>query len=657
MDPFIKAGRNELVLPLLQGFVGQRAFSITKTEGSENDVVAEAVQEAEDVVEAQSTATELSESTNTASPNPTEKDENHEFLLTMVSRRSIKRGGLRYMRRGVDDDGNVANTVETEQMLSSQSWSPSDKAFSLVQVRGSLPLHFSQSPYSFKPMPVMFGSEVTNQSAFRKHFTWLSGRYGQIQIASLVDKHGPEVSIGEAFENHTKQLNESGGVSGTPVGFEWFDFHSACKGMKFENVSILMNSLESTLKSFGWVVKQDDRNIELQKGVLRTNCMDCLDRTNVTQSAVAGWALQQQLAELGLNIDLQKDPKTQWFNTLWADNGDAISKQYAGTAALKGDFTRTRKRNWTGALSDFSLSLNRYYNNIFGDYFLQTCIDYYLGNAGPAIFDEFETEMMSKDYALDMRRIRQNGIDTCVKIVLEDPEEHLISGWTLSCPKESNTLRTLPFEECVVLLTDAAFYFCRFDWDTEKVGGFERVELIDITDIWRGAYITSALGPTHLDEKTNVGFAVRFRTTGNTIVRTNTRSLGNEGESAEGKSKAESDEKADKSDDKSDKKDGLEKTSQPDVLESRILAFKALPPETSAARDDKRQIGDMSEPELVQHICDDVQKAREVAFRRDQGAGPISAVEEKDVISVADAKRSTGYMESIGYSLKRLVWS
>jgi hypothetical protein len=100
--------------------------------------------------------------------------------------------------------------------------------------------------------------------------------------------------------------------------------------------------------------------------------MDCLDRTNVVQSAVAGWALSAQLAELNLTIDLQKDISTQWFNVLWADNGDAISRQYAGTSALKGDFTRTRKRNWVGALSDFSLTLNRYYNNVFGDYFLQT---------------------------------------------------------------------------------------------------------------------------------------------------------------------------------------------------------------------------------------------------------------------------------------------
>jgi hypothetical protein len=52
----------------------------------------------------------------------------------------------------------------------------------------------------------------------------------------------------------------------------------------------------------------------------------------------------------------------QWFNTLWADNGDSISKQYASTAAMKGDFTRTRKRDFQGALKDMGISISRFYS-------------------------------------------------------------------------------------------------------------------------------------------------------------------------------------------------------------------------------------------------------------------------------------------------------
>lgn len=38
----------------------------------------------------------------------------------------------------------------------------------------------------------------------------------------------------------------------------------------------------------------------LQKGVFRTNCMDCLDRTNVVQSVLARQLLLQWLIRLGI---------------------------------------------------------------------------------------------------------------------------------------------------------------------------------------------------------------------------------------------------------------------------------------------------------------------------------------------------------------------
>lgn len=47
------------------------------------------------------------------------------------------------------------------------------------------------------------------------------------------------------------------------------------------------------------------------------------------------------------------------MSLLWADNGDAISQQYAGTSALKGDFTRTGERNFLHAMKDGMKSANR----------------------------------------------------------------------------------------------------------------------------------------------------------------------------------------------------------------------------------------------------------------------------------------------------------
>lgn len=43
-----------------------------------------------------------------------------------------------------------------------------------------------------------------------------------------------------------------------------------------------------------------------QTSVIRTNCMDCLDRTNVVQSTIARYVLTQQLRELGILGSEQK---------------------------------------------------------------------------------------------------------------------------------------------------------------------------------------------------------------------------------------------------------------------------------------------------------------------------------------------------------------
>ena len=59
------------------------------------------------------------------------------------------------------------------------------------------------------------------------------------------------------------------------------------------------------------------------------------------------------------------------------------------------------------------------------------------------------------------------------------------------------------------LLAGSGVYFCRFDWDTEKVREFERIDLRDVVGVQRGAYVTSALGEAHLDEAKNVGFVVK----------------------------------------------------------------------------------------------------------------------------------------------------
>ena len=70
--------------------------------------------------------------------------------------------------------------------------------------------------------------------------------------------------------------------------------------------------------------------MQLQHGVLRTNCIDCLDRTNVAQFAYGLTALGQQLHALRLtdtpSIEAQSSAARELMD-MYEDMGNVLSRQ------------------------------------------------------------------------------------------------------------------------------------------------------------------------------------------------------------------------------------------------------------------------------------------------------------------------------------------
>ena len=617
LQPFIQAKANDFILPLMQGFVGQRKFKIPHAP--------------------QEHALEANE------------NEYADYQLTIISRRSTKRPGLRYLRRGVDETGSVANSVETEQIFSSYGEHAEDKVASFVQYRGSIPLFFSQSPYSLKPAPIMHQSEVENQAALERHLLQLNDKYGKIHIASLINKEGVEAPIGQKYEKAILQYNQAH-KDQLPftVDFEAFDFHKECRGMKFENVSILIKKLAPQLEEMGYSALSPSKT-QYQSGIIRTNCMDCLDRTNVVQAAFGAKALEAQLRDEGISVDLETNLNTQWFNSLWADNGDAISRQYASTAALKGDYTRTRKRDYRGALNDLGLTMTRYYNNIFGDFFTQAAIDFLLGYTDSSAFVDFEATMMTNDPAISMSKVRGAAIDTCSKLVIADQNETVSAAWALLSPKEPNTVRSLPLEEMILLLTNAALYIVRFDWNTEKVTSFERIDLPNIKTLVCGTYVTHPFTPAQLDEKSNIGILTSYLKGSKDSQRTMSRSLSTSlSKQEEGTTVAPP-----SSPSSWFSTLGLRRQGGPGPTELSLTALKAMSPKESFLRIGAVEKTNLSEQEQVKTVADQIEhtlsESREDSRRQ--------LIENHPIISAAEAKKNTGYINYLGHSLKRLVWA
>lgn len=121
--------------------------------------------------------------------------------------------------------------------------------------------------------------------------------------------------------------------------------------MRFDRVSILMEKIEDMRAKMGYhhlVVeknsfKQTGQTMNRQFGVFRTNCIDCLDRTNVVQSVIAWKTLLSIFQQSGILTEENKYHLTDvefYHKQIWADNADYLSIQYTGSPALKTDFTR-----------------------------------------------------------------------------------------------------------------------------------------------------------------------------------------------------------------------------------------------------------------------------------------------------------------------------
>jgi hypothetical protein len=288
-----------------------------------------------------------------------------------------------------------------------------------------------------------------------------------------------------------------------------FDFHAKCHGMKWENIGELVNALDFTEMGYSWSLQGD--LVRKQVGVFRTNCIDCLDRTNVVQSAIARNVLNQMLMQVGIVLDPTTCNVEAVFNDIWANNGDMISLCYAHTSALKGDFVRTGKRDLSGMLNDGVSSLSRMFYGAVSDFFAQAVISFMLGHRNLGVFNEFLENLQSTDASqlIKQSRIRAAAIETSSARVLSDGEVR-VAGWTLLSPAQRNVRLSPKLEEKVLLLTKMALYVVSFNYSLEKVNEFTRIPLKSITSIEKGAYILSALQEAGRDPAENAGFVVNF---------------------------------------------------------------------------------------------------------------------------------------------------
>lgn len=361
------------------------------------------------------------------------------LTFTLITRRSRHRAGTRYFTRGIDDQGHVANFNETEQIVILNDGAGGMGGFagnggmqngkvrgmdgddvqvmSYVQTRGSVPVYWAEiNTLKYVPKLQVRSAESAIDVA-RQHFDEQIRIYGDNFLVNLVNQKGREDRVKQAYEQMVRMLVSSPTESKETdyltdekiravepgrrnqeydrLHYIYFDFHNETKGLQWHRAQLLLNQLTD-----GLVKGQYFRGVDMpadpqgrleirnqQTAVVRTNCMDCLDRTNVVQTMIGRWTLSRQLLDIGILKpgESADDDATfkDLFRNVWADNADVVSKSYSGTGALKTDFTRTGERTRAGMVQDLNNSLTRYVKNNFGDGPRQDGFDLFLGTYLP----------------------------------------------------------------------------------------------------------------------------------------------------------------------------------------------------------------------------------------------------------------------------------
>ncbi|KAM4772020.1 polyphosphoinositide phosphatase [Rhinophrynus dorsalis] len=333
--------------------------------------------------------------------------------VTLMARRSSRFAGTRFLKRGANCEGDVANEVETEQIVhdaSVMSFTAGSYS-SYVQVRGSVPLYWSQDISTMMPKPPITLDQAdpyAHVAAF--HFDQMHQRFGSpIIILNLVkkrEKRKHERILSDELVAAVTYLNQFLPPEHWIVYIPW-DMAKYTKS-KLCNVLDRLNVIaESVVKKTGFFVNRPDSYCSvlrpdekwnelggvvgpcgrLQTGVLRTNCVDCLDRTNTAQFMVGKCALAYQLYSLGLidkpNLQFDTDA-VRLFEELYEDHGDTLSLQYGGSQLVHRVKTYRKIAPWTQHSKDIMQTLSRYYSNAFSDADRQDSINLFLGVFQPA---------------------------------------------------------------------------------------------------------------------------------------------------------------------------------------------------------------------------------------------------------------------------------
>ncbi|XP_063704521.1 polyphosphoinositide phosphatase [Culicoides brevitarsis] len=307
------------------------------------------------------------------------------IYVCLIARRSNRFAGTRFLRRGANFVGDVANEVETEQIVTDGA-----RLCSFVQMRGSVPHRWSQDISKMVPKPqIMIDLSDPYSEIAGRHFQKLFFHYGApiicLNLVKKREKRMHENILTSEMVGSIKYLNQFLSVDHR---IKYIHFDMAKRNRDGKVMKSLADIAERVIQQTGIFLKSEEQNL-FQTGIIRVNCVDCLDRTNTAQFSIGKCVLGHQLHKLGFinspKLEFDSDCITM-LESLYEDHGDTLALQYGGSQLVHRIKTYRKTAPWTSQGNDIMQTLSRYYSNTFSDTEKQHSINLFLGYYVPIDF-------------------------------------------------------------------------------------------------------------------------------------------------------------------------------------------------------------------------------------------------------------------------------
>lgn len=304
-----------------------------------------------------------------------------EYKIAHLCRRSSVNPGTRYAARGLNSKGSPGNEVEAELIFfKGENW------VSARWRRGSIPIHWATVLNSKVSSPIHCVDKENYFEGTPEYFISLKERFGvpDIRCVSLLqtNESHSEAEILEYFKTAITRLYDAGvdNVFYTP-----FDLNQRLhEDGSDEAMNDFVSYIGPMMDDAGFNIGQGLEIKELQKSLLRFNCADSLDRTNLATFyfalfVTAKWCRENGYAnkvdENALPNEVVPQHIIDFLAKSFVECGNIVAMLYTNTPAIKVKAIKKFSPSLENTSNDTAITLQRRLENVMNDPVRQRTIE------------------------------------------------------------------------------------------------------------------------------------------------------------------------------------------------------------------------------------------------------------------------------------------